>query len=92
MNEAAKCGSNLPSHRVQRRAEIIHQNPTLRHTAPSHMIMAGVPLAAVQEIMRHKAIARTLRYAHLSPGTKRSAVDALQIALAGNAEKDAKTA
>lgn len=65
---------------------------TLRHTAASHMVMAGVPIPAVQEIMRHKTISMTLRYAHLSPESKRSAVNALQIALAGNVEKEVKTA
>ena len=34
------------------------------------MVMAGVDLATVQEIMRHKTIAMTLRYAHLSPEHK----------------------
>ena len=65
---------------------------TLRHTAASHLVMAGVDLATVQEIMRHKTITMTLRYSHLSPEHKRSAVDALQIALAGDSEKSAKTA
>jgi integrase len=65
---------------------------TLRHTAASHMVMAGVDLATVQEIMRHKTIAMTLRYAHLSPANKKSAVDALQNALKGQTKKDVKTA
>ena len=65
---------------------------TLRHTAASHLVMAGVDLATVQEIMRHKTITMTLRYAHLSPAHKRSAVDALQNALAGEPEKSVKTA
>jgi site-specific recombinase XerD len=65
---------------------------TLRHTAASHMVMAGIPLGVEQEIMRHKTIAMTLRYAHLSPESKRSAVDALQSALAGSEAKEAKTA
>ena len=49
-------------------------------------------LATVQEIMRPKTITMTLRHAHLSPAHKRSAVEALQNALAGEAENDAKTA
>jgi integrase len=65
---------------------------TLRHTAASHLVMAGVDLATVQEIMRHKTITMTLRYAHLLPAHKRSAVDALQNALAGELEKSVKTA
>jgi hypothetical protein len=54
--------------------------------------MAGVDLATVQEIMRHKTITMTLRYANLSPEHKRAAVDALQKALTGEADKEAKTA
>jgi site-specific recombinase XerD len=64
----------------------------LRHTAASHLVMAGVDLATVREILRHKSIEMTLRYAHLSGDHKKAAVDALQNALAGGAKKDAKTA
>ena len=63
-----------------------------RHTAASHLVMAGVDLATVWEILRHKSIEMTLRYAHLSGDHKKAAMDALQNALAGGAEKDAKTA
>jgi integrase len=65
---------------------------TLRHTAASLLVMAGVDLATVREILRHKSIEMTLRYAHLSGDHKKAAVDALQNALAGEAKKDAKTA
>jgi len=65
---------------------------TLRHTAASHLVMAGVDLATVQEIMRHKTITMTLRYAHLAPEHKQAAVDALQNALVGAVKNDAKTA
>ena len=65
---------------------------TLRHTAASHLVMAGVDLATVREILRHKSIEMTLRYAHLSGDHKKAAVDALQNALKGQADKDAKTA
>ena len=54
--------------------------------------MAGVDLATVREILRHKSFEMTLRYSHLSGDHKMAAVDALQNALAGGAEKDAKTA
>jgi integrase len=40
---------------------------TLRHTAASRRIMAGVDLVTVKEIMGHQDIKTTLRYAHLSP-------------------------
>lgn len=53
----------------------------LRHTAASHMVMAGVDIFAVQEILGHKSIEMTRRYSHLSPRHKRVAVDALENAL-----------
>ena len=39
--------------------------------------MAGVDLTTVKELMGHKHIAMTLRYAHLAPGYKRSAIAVL---------------
>jgi integrase len=39
----------------------------LRHTFASRLVMAGVPLRRVQELMGHKTIAMTCRYAHLAP-------------------------
>jgi hypothetical protein len=39
--------------------------------------MAGVDLTTVKELMGHKHIAMTLRYAHLAPGHKRSAIAVL---------------
>lgn len=49
----------------------------LRHTAASHMVMAGVPLRTVGEILGHKTSSMTERYAHLSPEHKRKAVESL---------------
>jgi len=40
---------------------------TLRHTAASRRVMAGVDLVTVKEIMGHQDIETTLRYAHLAP-------------------------
>lgn len=40
---------------------------TLRHTAASRRIMAGVDLVTVKEIMGHRDITTTLLYAHLAP-------------------------
>jgi site-specific recombinase XerD len=45
--------------------------------------MSGVDLATVREILRHKSISMTLRYAHLAPEHKKAAVDALSNALGG---------
>jgi integrase len=48
---------------------------TLRHTAASRRVMAGVDLVAVKEILGHRDIQTTLRYAHLAPGHLREAVN-----------------
>jgi site-specific recombinase XerD len=50
---------------------------TLRHTFASRLVMAGVDLKTVQELMGHKTIAMTARYAHLSPEHKLSALERL---------------
>jgi len=62
------------------------------HTAASLLVMAGVDLTTVMAILRHKDYKTTLRYSHLSGDHTKAAVDALQNALAGGAEKHAKTA
>jgi integrase len=49
----------------------------LRHTFASRLVMGGVDLTTVKELMGHKHIAMTLRYAHLAPGHKRSAIAVL---------------
>jgi len=50
----------------------------LRHTFGSHLAMAGVDLITIKELMGHKAIEMTLRYAHLSPDHKSRAVNSLR--------------
>ena len=49
----------------------------LRHTFASHLVMRGVPLKAVQELLGHATIEMTMRYSHLSPDVRRSAVQML---------------
>ncbi len=49
----------------------------LRHTFASHLVMAGQDLTTVKELMGHKDIKMTLRYAHLAPAHKRKAVNVL---------------
>lgn len=49
----------------------------LRHTFASRLVMAGVDLRTVQELMGHKTIQMTVRYAHLSPQHQLAAVQRL---------------
>ena len=41
-----------------------------RHTFCSHLAMAGVPAMTIKELARHKSLAVTMRYMHLSPSAK----------------------
>lgn len=49
----------------------------LRHTFASHLLMNGAGLKDVQELLGHKTLEMTLRYAHLSGEHKRNAVNLL---------------
>jgi integrase len=51
----------------------------LRHTFASHLVMNGTDIATLKELMGHKTIAMTMRYAHLSKEHKQKAVDSLQL-------------
>lgn len=48
-----------------------------RHTFGSWLALQGTPLLTIKELMRHKSVEMTLRYAHLIPGHKREAVERL---------------
>ena len=50
----------------------------LRHSFASRLVISGVDLRTVQERMGHKNIEMTLRYAHLSPHHKRTAMETLE--------------
>ena len=50
---------------------------TLRHTFASWLVLKGVPLYTVSKLMGHKSIEMTERYSHLSPDTKRYAVESI---------------
>lgn len=60
----------------------------LRHTFASQMIMRGANLKDVQEILGHKTMAMTLRYAHLSQEHKKKAVNLLNGLTASSAESE----
>jgi site-specific recombinase XerD len=49
----------------------------LRHTFASRLVMAGVDIRTVQELMGHKSIQMTVRYAHLAPKHTLAAVERL---------------
>ncbi len=49
----------------------------LRHTFASRLVMAGVDLRTAQELLGHKTIGMTVRYAHLAPKHTLAAVERL---------------
>ena len=53
---------------------------TLRHTFASWLALEGVPLLTIANLMGHKTISMTQKYAHLSPSTERKAALALEVA------------
>src|SRR5213080_4906941 len=55
----------------------------LRHTFASQFVMAGGDLYILKEILGHKAINMTQRYAHLSPTYKIKAIDRMNTLWAG---------
>jgi integrase len=64
----------------------------LRHTFASRLVMAGVDLRTVQELMGHKTIQMTVRYAHLAPKHQLAAVQRLcDTGAAQSAPSDTRT-
>ena len=49
----------------------------LRHTFASRLVMAGGDLRTVAELMGHKSLQMTMRYAHMAPEHNAAAVDKL---------------
>jgi len=49
----------------------------LRHTFASRLVMTGTDLRTVAELMGHRTIQMSMRYAHLAPEHKQAAVDRL---------------
>ena len=61
----------------------------LRRTFASRLIMGGMDLRTVQELMGHKSISMTCRYAHLAPPYQLAAVE--QLAEINRAIKEGKS-
>ncbi len=51
----------------------------LRHTFASRLVMAGADIRTVQELMGHKTISMTCRYAHLAPTHQLAALERLAV-------------
>jgi integrase len=51
---------------------------SLRHTFASWLAMQGTPIYTIAQLMRHKSIAMSQRYSHLSPDHKKQAVMELE--------------
>ncbi|MEI2415486.1 tyrosine-type recombinase/integrase [Orrella sp. JC864] len=56
---------------------------TLRHTAVSHLVQAGVDLPTVQRVSGHKTLAMVARYAHQDGAHVQAAMDKLDGRFAG---------
>ena len=63
----------------------------LRHDAASTLAMAGVPLRTIAEILGHRDMRMTARYAHLSPQHLRDAMRALDAPQAAADDAEAVT-
>jgi integrase len=56
----------------------------LRHCFASNLVMEGIDIMTVKELMRHKTLDMTLRYAHLAPNHKIRAVNILDKVMSQN--------
>ena len=68
---------NAHARLTARKVEVPDYSPhTLRHTAASWWVQAGVPIFEVKELLGHSKIDSTMVYAHLAPGVHRSVREA----------------
>jgi len=71
--QCPECGAKM----VRRKGIKDFRFHDLRHTFASHLVMSGVDITTVKELLGHKTLAMTLRYAHLAPAHKARAVEIL---------------
>ena len=76
-----KKGFNAACRRAGIKDFVFHD---LRHTFASHLVMKGIDITTVKELLGHKTLTMTLRYAHLAPSHKARAVDVLDDCLNEN--------
>jgi integrase len=63
----------------------------LRHTFASRLVMSGSDLRTVAELMGHRTIQMTMRYAHLAPAHQLAAVERLSSFQLTSLEQDMKS-